>query len=317
MRLALLILSVTCLQAATNAPVASVPVPSSPYLPRIYKYVDALLEDGASRSNVHHHQNLLRVLYTLSELSGKPKYRDAADRALRVWLANLPSPYERVQRPWMLWDRCFQLDPKASERFAVAVVKNQITNHPGFYLRTCAAAYAHTTNATFLRAIDTFVSGFKSPVPLSFSIDCDGAARLLPEPLPSMLRELADSESAALSRDAATGMMYVSRYENTGKTVFREAIHSAANENLKSATDLPALTLGQSISLQLAAWRSNARQEHLDKACAFADFALTKYFSYKPDLTPGIDTLALSLVELHLHILYITAVRCPPNTLDR
>ena len=31
----------------------------------------------------------------------------------------------------------------------------------------------------------------------------------------------------------------------------------------------------------------------------------------------GADTLALGLVELHLHILAITAVRCPPNTIDR
>ena len=31
----------------------------------------------------------------------------------------------------------------------------------------------------------------------------------------------------------------------------------------------------------------------------------------------GADTLALALVELHLSILHITAVRCPPNTIDR
>ena len=31
----------------------------------------------------------------------------------------------------------------------------------------------------------------------------------------------------------------------------------------------------------------------------------------------GADTLALALVELHLNILHITAVRCPPNTIDR
>src|ERR1043165_6955338 len=30
-------------------------------------------------ANLHHDENLLRLLYTLSELSGKPKYRDAAD----------------------------------------------------------------------------------------------------------------------------------------------------------------------------------------------------------------------------------------------
>jgi hypothetical protein len=31
----------------------------------------------------------------------------------------------------------------------------------------------------------------------------------------------------------------------------------------------------------------------------------------------GADTLALGLVELHLHILAITAVRYPSNTIDR
>jgi len=279
--------------------------------------VDALLEDGASKTNLHKHQNWLRVLYTLTDLSTKAKYRDAADSALRVWLANVPSAEERIERPWMLWDRCFQIDRAASEQFALAVVKNQITNHPGFYLRACAAGYAHATNAAFLKAIETFVSGFKGPVPMSVAIDCDGVARLLPEPLASRLTALAENQSATLARNTATGMMYVSRYENTGRTAFREAAHAAANENLKSPTDLPPLTLGHSISLQLAAWRSTARQEHLDKARAFADFALTKYFDGAPQLEPGVDTLALSLVELHLHILYITAVRYPPNTLDR
>ena len=31
----------------------------------------------------------------------------------------------------------------------------------------------------------------------------------------------------------------------------------------------------------------------------------------------GADTLALALIELHLQVLHITAVRCPPNTIDR
>jgi hypothetical protein len=44
---------------------------------------------------------------------------------------------------------------------------------------------------------------------------------------------------------------------------------------------------------------------------------LKKFVEGPPELTPGIDTLALSLVELHLHVLYITAVRYAPNTIDR
>jgi hypothetical protein len=31
----------------------------------------------------------------------------------------------------------------------------------------------------------------------------------------------------------------------------------------------------------------------------------------------GADTLALALLDLHLHVLHITAVRCPSNTIDR
>jgi hypothetical protein len=328
MKLLLLVLSTTCLQGATNTLVAPVPVPSSPYLPRIYKYVDAMLEHPGSRTNLHHHQNFLRLLYTLSELSAKPKYRDAADAALRRWLEEIPTPDQTITRPWLLWERCFQIAPGPSSRFALAMVKNHITNHPGFYLRACAAAHAHTSNAAFLRATLDFIERFEVSPAVSFAIDCDGAARQMPEPVASWLRQLAeraDSQSAALLRDAATttrpqaAMMYVSRYENTGKTSYRDALHAAANAHLNfSPTEEVALTtLGHLISLQLAAWRSTARQAHLDKARAIADFALTTFFDDPPELIPGGDTLALSLVELHLHILYITAVRYPPNTVDR
>ena len=309
-------------QAATNPLVAAVPVPSSPYLPRIYKWVDAMLEDSASKTNLHKHQNFLRLLYTLSELSAKPKYRDAADAAMRRWLEEVPAADQPITRPWLLWDRCFQIAPEISQRFALAVLNNKITNHPGFYLRACAAAYQHTTNATFLRAIEDFAA--RTSPSLSFAIDCDGSARMLPEPVASSLRALAaqtDSRLTALSREAVTrpqrAMLYVSRYENTGKVAYREAIHAAANENLEASPDDSPATLGQAISLQLAAWRSTARQAHLDKARAFADFTLSKRFEGNPELIPGIDTLALSMVELHLHILYITAVRYPPNTVDR
>jgi hypothetical protein len=59
-----------------------------------------------------------------------------------------------------------------------------------------------------------------------------------------------------------------------------------------------------------------------------ADFAVKHFFNQGPlpraslksshyDATTGADTLALGLVELHLNILGITAVRCPPNTIER
>jgi len=324
MKLLLLIISAACLHAATNPPVAPVPVPSSPYLPRIYRYVDTLLEDPKQTANLHRHQNFLRLLYTLTDLSTKPKYRDAADAALRTWLDNVPSFDDKISRPWMLWNRCFEIAREPSTKFALAIVKNQTTNHPGFYLRTCSAAYAHTTNAIFLQAIETLLKPFENSkaVPtLSFAIDCDGCAQILPEPVASRLRALAERADITPTAKAApqTGLMYVSRYENSGKVNYRDALHAVANDHLNDSPpeDISRLTLGHTIGLQLAAWRSTARQTHLDKARSLADLALKKFFEDPPELKFGIDTLALSLVELHLHILYITAVRFPPNTIDR
>jgi hypothetical protein len=87
-------------------------------------------------------------------------------------------------------------------------------------------------------------------------------------------------------------------------------------------------TLGHAISLELAAWRSTAQPVYLDRARLFGKLALEKFFDKSPlpraslksdhyETITGADTLALALVELHLHILHITAVRYPPNTIDR
>jgi hypothetical protein len=80
------------------------------------------------------------------------------------------------------------------------------------------------------------------------------------------------------------------------------------------------MTFGHIISLELAAWRSSARQEYLDAARQFADLAIKNFWTGDnalPAVTTGADSLVLSLLELHLSILHITAVRCPPNTIDR
>ena len=87
-------------------------------------------------------------------------------------------------------------------------------------------------------------------------------------------------------------------------------------------------TFGHVISLQLAAWRSTARQAYFDRAREMGDGALEKFFDNSPlpraslkvghyESITGADSLALALLELHLHVLHITAVRCPPNTIDR
>src|SRR5437867_1308348 len=57
-------------------------------------------------ANPQHDENLLRVLYTLSELSGKPNYLDAANLELKWFLEHTASPQTQLL-PWgehMSWD---------------------------------------------------------------------------------------------------------------------------------------------------------------------------------------------------------------------
>ena len=476
-------------QIGQGAEPPKAPVPPSPFLPVVYRYADAMLEKGRDTygpqktglllsaldratfapltnrptvlsltrpgkpagANLQHDENLLRLLYTLSELSSKPKYREAADAELKWILENARSPVtdllpwgehmswdpindrpvdsggadeggHRFFRPWMLWDRCFALAPDASRKFALGLWEHQIANHDtgafhrraayfkhltmegmdsprdaGFFIRTWAAAYAHTKDEQFLRSIDVLLSRYEKkrhPITgliedfssstnsrmettLSLAIDCDGAAHHVPEPLAARLRAFAAqhdevfcslphdvrksggflfyiTQAAAKPLDSGTpdapvrtslwdagfgtittaqmGMMCVSRYENTGKVGYRELIHATADAYMKSlpseGEDAWPGTFGQAISLQVAAWRSTARQEYLDRARQMADFAVEKFFDQGPlpraslksshyETITGADTLALGLVELHLQILGITAVRCPPNTIDR
>ena len=392
-------------------------------------------------ANPQHDQNLLRVLYTLSELSGKPVYREAADAELKWFLENAPSPATHLLpwgehmswnvlsdeaipkgdegvheffRPWVLWDRCFDVAPEASSRFALALWENQIADketgafdrhagywkraatdgmdfprHAGFYIRTWAAAYARTQDKTLTRAIEVLLrrfegkrhprsglieerSGRKESAPaltLSLAIDCEAAAAQVPEPLAARLRAFAaredevfcalphdlktragfvarlDKETAAQAEltthwDAHYGrgttamqaMMCVARYDATGKVAYRELILDAADAYL---TTLPGeeidawpMTFGHAISLELAAWRASARPIYLDRARALGTLAVERFWQDRPlpraslkcghyETITGADTLALALVELHLSILHITAVRCPANTIDR
>jgi hypothetical protein len=137
-----------------------------------------------------------------------------------------------------------------------------------------------------------------------------------------------DDRSGTTARIA---MMCVSRYENTGDIRYRDFIHAAADTYLESdpakIEGVSPITLGHAISLELAAWRSTAQQKYLDRARYFGDWALKRFFdaplprastkSNHYEALSGTDTLALALVELHLNILGITAVRCPANTIDR
>jgi hypothetical protein len=395
-------------------------------------------------ANLQHDQNLLRLLYTLSELSGKATYRESADAALRWFLEHTPSPNTGLlpwgehlawdvvkdepvasdgaedgthsfRRPWLLWDRSFDLAPEASARFALGLWEHHVADHQsgafdrragfrrnaahdgldsardaGFYIRTWAVAYARTKEERFTMAIEALLGRFEKrrhaktgliaahsgaaeasvSSTLSLAVDCDGAAHRVPEPLASRLRAFAAREDevfcslphdlkrsggfvshviaasgepsglmtplwdpgASAPTTAQVALMCVARYEATAKVAYREIIHAAADAYLdsKPPEDLevwPA-TFGHAISLELAAWRSAARQVYLDRARELADHAVAAFFVASPlprastraehyESITGAGTLALALVELHLHILYITAVKWAPNSADR
>jgi hypothetical protein len=384
-------------------------------------------------ANPQHDENLLRLLYFVSDLSAKPHYRAAADAELKWFLESTgtglfpwsaPMSWDTARgrpiaaksaeigthefrRPWMLWDRCFEVAPAASKSFALGLWEYQIATHTsdgkreaadamdsprqaGFFLRTWAVAYAHTKDDRFLASIDVVLSRYEKKrdaktgfiesyssqsnawvnSTLSLGIDCDGAAHHVPEPLASRLRAFAAREDELFcslphnvkknggflavvskttgrstadptprwetrygsSTTAQVGMMCVSRYDNTGKTAYRDLIFAAADSYLDSlpgeTEDTWPMTFGHAISLELAAWRHSANATYMGRARKLGEVAVEKFWgtnalprasakSAHYETITGADSLALALAELHLNILHITAVRCPPNTIDR
>lgn len=102
-------------------------------------------------------QNLLRVFYTLSAMTGDSRYSAVADAELEWFFNHTQSPVtglmpwgehlswdvltdqviggmmsnsltHEFSRPWVLWDRCYALAPQASERFALGLWNHQIFN---------------------------------------------------------------------------------------------------------------------------------------------------------------------------------------------
>ncbi len=164
-------------------------------------------------ANLHLDQNFLRLLYFLNEMSGENRYAQAADDAIKWFLNNTQSPdtgllpwgehlcwnvmtdkiasghsepVHEFARPWLLWDKCFELAPDASKRFALGLWNSQIADHKtgafnrhanfnksspvpgmdfarhaGFYIRTWAQAHAHTKDETFLNAIDVVLRRYE------------------------------------------------------------------------------------------------------------------------------------------------------------
>ena len=387
-------LFLSALDRTTMAPLANVP-PAPPGVRAAERVGGA--NGPLVGANLQHDENLLRLLYSLSELTTKPFYRAAADSELKWFIENsqsrthdfvrsewdvlrdgtIPargdSSAREFVRPWILWDRCFEVSPVSTANLFLASNQNDAGQTPisprelGFNIRTLAVAYAKTKDAQLLRQIETLLTRFEKQSDaasiLSLAIDCDGAAHRVPEPLASRLRSFAarqDEQFWSLPHNlkersgfvfelhrnsvvtplwtpgrkttAQIGMMCVSRYDNSGKVPYRDLILAAANVYLNSlpgdGEDVWPMTFGHAISLELAAWRHSAEARYMERARKVGEIAVAKFFgtnalpraslkSEHYEAITGGDTLALALLELHLNILHITAVRCPPNTIDR
>ncbi|HPM82498.1 MAG TPA: hypothetical protein PLF81_17460 [Candidatus Anammoximicrobium sp.] len=164
-------------------------------------------------ANPQHCQNLYQILYALSTLTGQSRYAEAADESLQFFFTHCQSPTtgllwwgehagwdfhtelpiqkpsgttHEFYRPWVLWDRSWQLAPKPCRRFALGLWEHQIGNHEtgdysrhaaidkhgpgsdapyarhgGFYIETWATAYAKTGDKVFLGAIGSVVDGLE------------------------------------------------------------------------------------------------------------------------------------------------------------
>jgi hypothetical protein len=110
-------------------------------------------------------------------------------------------------RPWMLWDRCFDLAPEPARKFALTLQdQSDSPRRAGFRIRSWAVAYARRrmrhSSSPSPRTLDRFekMGGTESPNAasmLSLAIDCAGAAHRVPEPLASRLRAFAAREDTA------------------------------------------------------------------------------------------------------------------------
>jgi hypothetical protein len=164
-------------------------------------------------SNPQHCQNLYQILYQLTEVTSQKQYAQEADRSLKYFFETCQSPStglfwwgehagwdlrtdkplnknagntHEFYRPWILWQRSWQLADKACERFARGLWEHQIGDHKtgdfsrhasiashgpgtqapyarhgGFYIETWATAYEQTRDELFLTAIESVLNGLE------------------------------------------------------------------------------------------------------------------------------------------------------------
>jgi len=157
-------------------------------------------------ANPMHDQNLYQILYALSELTGDPKYEEEADKTLTWFFENCQSEQTGLMawgehigwdfntettidkrqrfnheffRPWVLWEKCYEMAPQSCIDFASGIwyhqihdhktgefsrhakydrhgtgTQNQYPRHGGFFIATWAEAYDQTEDKLYLRAIE-------------------------------------------------------------------------------------------------------------------------------------------------------------------
>ncbi len=161
-------------------------------------------------ANPMHDQNLYQILYALTEITGLENYSRESDKALRYFFGHCQSPKTGLMawgehigwdfkcedicgldksheffRPWVLWEKIYELNPDAALKFARGLWDHQIHDHKtgkfsrharwsrhqtkasneyprhgGFYIMTWARAFRETGDPVFERAVETLVEMF-------------------------------------------------------------------------------------------------------------------------------------------------------------
>lgn len=176
-------------------------------------------QEFKSIANIHHDLNLYQIFYALTKLTGDAKYAAEADRVIGYFvkhcqepkygfycwgehlgwdvLQNAPGGYwpenpknsmvHEFYRPWIYWEKSWDMAPEACLKFAQALWRHQVNHdggtisfsrhamlasvspsrrghdfprHGGFYIATWAEAYKRTSDPEMLEAIDKMVAAF-------------------------------------------------------------------------------------------------------------------------------------------------------------
>jgi len=273
--------------------------------------------DALIGANPHLDENLLRILYVLTTTTGDGKYAAAADQEISWFLKHAMSPetsllawgehmswdvmndkpisggataIHEFARPWVLWERSYELAPEECRRFAMGLWEHQIANHQtggfdrhaeyfrhgpadgkdfprhaGFYILTWAHAWKHTKDETFLRAIETLLARFErkrvqkdgSLVATIGPLDCESAAALVPDAPAARLRAFAAKEDELI-----LGRL---------KQRHGRAVAPELGEAPLWQTGYAEGTLGSTAMSYLARYEQVKKQEYRDALVAIAD----------------------------------------------